>query len=43
MHAGRGIGLNLVLDRIRELHGTIRVRSEKEHGPAFDIVIPAAA
>jgi signal transduction histidine kinase len=43
MHAGRGIGLNLVLDRIRELHGTIRVRSEKEHGTAFDIVIPAAA
>jgi two-component system chemotaxis sensor kinase CheA len=40
MHAGRGIGLNLVQDRIKELGGTIHVQSEANKGTVFTIVIP---
>jgi two-component system chemotaxis sensor kinase CheA len=40
MHAGRGIGLNLVRDRIKEVHGAIKVRSEPNKGTAFIIAIP---
>jgi two-component system chemotaxis sensor kinase CheA len=39
-HAGRGIGLNLVRDRVRELGGTIKVQTEKGKGTAFIIQIP---
>jgi len=41
MHAGRGIGLNLVRDRIKEVHGAIKVRSEPNKGTAFIIAVPA--
>jgi two-component system chemotaxis sensor kinase CheA len=41
MHAGRGIGLNLVRDRIKEVHGAIKVRSDPNKGTAFIIAIPA--
>jgi two-component system chemotaxis sensor kinase CheA len=41
MHAGRGIGLNLVHDRIREVNGIIKLRSEANKGTAFLINIPA--
>ncbi|MDR1507477.1 MAG: ATP-binding protein [Treponema sp.] len=41
MHAGRGIGLSLVSDRLRELHGTIRIQSAADNGTSFDIRIPA--
>ncbi|MDR2535975.1 MAG: Hpt domain-containing protein [Treponema sp.] len=40
MHAGRGIGLNLVQDRIQELGGTIKVHSEYQKGTVFIISIP---
>ena len=40
IHAGRGIGLNLVKDRLRELKGTINVQSKKGKGLVFDIVVP---
>ncbi|MDR2535976.1 MAG: hypothetical protein LBD29_08105 [Treponema sp.] len=40
MHAGRGIGLNLVQDRIQELGGTIKVHSELHKGTTFTIDIP---
>jgi two-component system chemotaxis sensor kinase CheA len=40
MHAGRGIGLNLVRDRIKEVRGAIKVRSEPDKGTAFIIAIP---
>ncbi|MDR0562911.1 MAG: hypothetical protein LBG73_09525 [Spirochaetaceae bacterium] len=43
VHAGRGIGLNLVKDRIRELGGTIKVRSEANKGTVFFIYIPIPA
>jgi two-component system chemotaxis sensor kinase CheA len=38
--AGRGIGLNLVRDRLMEAHGTISLRSARGKGTAFDIRIP---
>jgi two-component system chemotaxis sensor kinase CheA len=41
MHSGRGIGLNLVRDRLRELHGTMRLQNSAG-GLVFDIFIPAA-
>jgi two-component system chemotaxis sensor kinase CheA len=39
-HAGRGIGLNLVRERIRELRGSIKLQSEPGKGTAFNIYIP---
>jgi two-component system chemotaxis sensor kinase CheA len=41
MHAGRGIGLNLVRDRLQEVNGSIKLRSEPDKGTAFLITIPA--
>jgi len=40
MHAGRGIGLNLVRDRVKEVKGAIKLRSEPDKGTAFLITIP---
>ncbi len=40
MHAGRGIGLNLVKERVKELKGTIRLQSEEGKGTSFRISIP---
>jgi len=40
MHAGRGIGLNLVRDRLKEVRGAIKVRSEPNKGTAFIMAIP---
>jgi two-component system chemotaxis sensor kinase CheA len=40
VHAGRGIGLNLVRERIRDLHGSIKLQSEAGKGTMFTIVIP---
>jgi two-component system chemotaxis sensor kinase CheA len=42
VHAGRGMGLNLVRDRIEELGGTIGVESEPGKGTVFTIIIPPA-
>jgi two-component system chemotaxis sensor kinase CheA len=41
MHAGRGIGLNIVKDRLREVKGKLGVQTQKGRGLAFDIRIPA--
>jgi two-component system chemotaxis sensor kinase CheA len=41
MHAGRGIGLNLVRDRIKEAGGSIKLRSETGKGIVFFISLPA--
>jgi two-component system chemotaxis sensor kinase CheA len=41
MHAGRGIGLNLVRDRLKEVNGAVKLRSELDKGTAFLITIPA--
>jgi two-component system chemotaxis sensor kinase CheA len=40
VHAGRGIGLNLVRERIRDLHGSIKLQSEPGKGTVFNIFIP---
>ncbi len=40
VHAGRGIGLNLVRDRVKEVNGTIKVKSETGKGIIFFVSIP---
>jgi chemotaxis protein histidine kinase CheA len=40
MHAGRGIGLNLVKDRVKEMKGAIKLQSEDGKGTTFRILIP---
>jgi two-component system chemotaxis sensor kinase CheA len=42
VHGGRGIGLNLVRDRIKEVNGTIKLRSETDKGIVFFVSIPFA-
>ena len=43
VHGGRGIGLNLVRDRILELKGDIKLQSELDKGTEFNIFIPAGS
>jgi two-component system chemotaxis sensor kinase CheA len=43
MHAGRGIGLNLVKDRLEELKGSLRIHSKKGLRLAYDMKIPLKA
>jgi two-component system chemotaxis sensor kinase CheA len=43
MHAGRGIGLNLVRDRIKDLGGSLKVQTEADKGTAFHLYIPLPA
>ncbi|MDR2078980.1 MAG: hypothetical protein LBP74_04580, partial [Treponema sp.] len=43
VHAGRGIGLNLVRERIRDLRGSIKLQSEAGKGTVFNIFIPMEA
>jgi two-component system, chemotaxis family, sensor kinase CheA len=40
IHGGRGIGLNLVRDRIKEVKGGIKVKSEPNKGTLFFISLP---
>jgi two-component system chemotaxis sensor kinase CheA len=40
IHAGRGIGLNLVWDRVQEVHGSMKVHTERGKGLIFNIYIP---
>jgi two-component system chemotaxis sensor kinase CheA len=40
VHAGRGIGLNLVRDRIKEVNGKMKLHSEADKGTVFAISIP---
>jgi len=40
VHAGRGIGLNLVQDRVQAEKGSIRVQTEPGKGTVFSIVFP---
>jgi two-component system chemotaxis sensor kinase CheA len=40
MHAGRGIGLNLVRERVRDMHGTIKIQTAPGKGTLFNIFIP---
>jgi two-component system chemotaxis sensor kinase CheA len=40
VYAGRGIGLNLVKEKIRDLHGSIKLQTEPGKGTVFNISIP---
>jgi two-component system chemotaxis sensor kinase CheA len=40
VHGGRGIGLNLVRDRIKEVDGNIKLKSELNKGTIFLVTIP---
>jgi len=40
VHAGRGIGLNLVRDRVRDAKGTIKLQTEKDKGTVFNVFFP---
>jgi two-component system chemotaxis sensor kinase CheA len=40
IHAGRGIGLNLVRDRVRDVKGAIKLQSESGKGTVFNLIIP---
>jgi len=40
VHAGRGIGLNLVRDRIKEVNGNVKLHSETDKGMVFFFSIP---
>jgi len=40
IHAGRGIGLNLVRDRVREAKGKIAIKNTEGRGLAFNIQLP---
>jgi two-component system chemotaxis sensor kinase CheA len=42
-HAGRGVGLNLVRERIRELGGNIKLQTTPGKGTLFTISIPLGA
>jgi len=41
VHAGRGIGLNLVRDRLKDIKGTVKLKSEPGKGTLFMMVVPA--
>ncbi|GMO12135.1 MAG: hypothetical protein Ta2A_21580 [Treponemataceae bacterium] len=43
IHAGRGIGLNLVKEHIDAMHGAVTVRSAEGKGTEFSITIPLNA
>jgi two-component system chemotaxis sensor kinase CheA len=40
IHAGRGIGLNLVQDRIRAANGSVKIKTESGKGTIFNITFP---
>ncbi len=40
VYAGRGIGLNLVLDRVRSGNGSIKIHSKQGKGTVFNISFP---
>jgi two-component system chemotaxis sensor kinase CheA len=40
IHGGRGIGLNLVRDRVREVKGTMKLQTEWGKGTVFNIFLP---
>jgi len=40
VHGGRGIGLNLVKDRLQEVKGKVAIQTKEGQGTTFDILIP---
>jgi len=43
VHAGRGIGLNLVRDRVRSVNGSIKLQTESGKGTIFNLFFPFGA
>jgi chemotaxis protein histidine kinase CheA len=43
LHAGRGVGLDLVNDRIKEAGGTLRIQTSPGKGTAFHLFLPYGA
>ncbi len=43
MHAGRGVGLSLVSERVNEYKGTLEIHSEVNSGTKFTITLPFEA
>ncbi len=43
VYAGRGIGLNLVLDRVRSVNGSIKIHSKQGKGTVFNVYFPVKA
>jgi two-component system chemotaxis sensor kinase CheA len=43
VHAGRGIGLNLVRDRVRSENGSIKVETKSGNGTVFNIFFPVGS
>ena len=43
MHAGRGIGLDVIRDRVKELGGKLRLRQMAEKFCQFEIILPPQA
>ena len=40
MISGRGIGLAIVVEKIRELGGSLKIHSEKDVGTTFTLIVP---
>jgi chemotaxis protein histidine kinase CheA len=40
VYAGRGVGLSLVKERIKDLRGAIKLQTEPGKGTIFNIAIP---
>jgi two-component system chemotaxis sensor kinase CheA len=40
MHAGRGVGLNLVRSRLKEHGGSVKIQTETDKGSVFHILLP---
>lgn len=38
--SGRGVGLNVVINKIESVGGTVRIKTEKNHGTTFTMTIP---
>ncbi|MDR2259086.1 MAG: hypothetical protein LBE14_08075 [Treponema sp.] len=43
IHAGRGVGLSLVRDRLHEINASIKLNTEEGKGTTFNIFIPVEA
>jgi chemotaxis protein histidine kinase CheA len=43
VHAGRGVGLSLVRERLHEINATIKLHTEEGKGMVFNIFIPVEA
>jgi two-component system chemotaxis sensor kinase CheA len=38
--SGRGVGINVIIDKIESVGGAVRIKTEKDHGTTFTLTIP---